>query len=82
MSNQVQFIRQTAAVLMACGLIASLLPGPAAEGTWSDEEIVEPDWDQEMDSWWGPRRVINLTPGGHALYGSHGSYVALVEIAD
>jgi hypothetical protein len=30
MSNQRQFIRQTAAVVMACGLIVSLLPGLAA----------------------------------------------------
>ena len=30
MPNQNQFVRQTAAVLMACGLIASLLPGFAA----------------------------------------------------
>jgi hypothetical protein len=29
MPNQVQFVRRTAAVLMACGLIASLLPGLA-----------------------------------------------------
>ena len=50
--------------------------GGTAEVTWSDEEIVEPDWNQEMDHWWGPRRVIELTPG------SHGSYVALVEVVD
>ena len=30
MSNQNQFVRQTAAVLLACGLIVSLLPGFAA----------------------------------------------------
>jgi hypothetical protein len=30
MSNQCQFIRQTAAVLLACGLVASLLPSSAA----------------------------------------------------
>jgi hypothetical protein len=30
MPNQFQCVRQTAAVLMACGLIASLLPGFAA----------------------------------------------------
>ncbi len=47
-----------------------------AAGNWSDEEIIEPDWDQEMDHWWGPRRVINLTPSGN------GSYVALVEVVD
>lgn len=46
------------------------------EAAWSDEEIIELEWDQEMDRWWGPRRVINLTPT------DHGSYVALVEIAD
>jgi hypothetical protein len=31
MSNQCQFIRRTGAVLMAFGLIASLLPGFAAQ---------------------------------------------------
>ena len=40
MSNQCQFIRQTAAVLMACGLIASLLPGLAAA--------------DKADNQWGP----------------------------
>ena len=37
MSNHIQFIRQSAAVLMACGLIASLLPGfGAAQGHGGD----------------------------------------------
>ena len=40
MSNRCQFTRQTAAVLMACGLIASLLPGFAAA--------------DKADNQWGP----------------------------
>ena len=38
MSNLRQFVRQTAAVLMACGLIASLLPGFAAAQDLSTRE--------------------------------------------
>jgi len=38
MSNQRQLVRQTAAVLMACGLIASLLPGCAATQDLSTPE--------------------------------------------
>ncbi len=40
MSNQSQFIRRTSAVLMACGLVVSLLPGFAAADT--------------ADNQWGP----------------------------
>jgi beta-fructofuranosidase len=41
MSNQRQVIRQTAAVLVACGLIISLLPGFAAEpGSLLDKTLV------------------------------------------
>ncbi|MBM4028171.1 MAG: hypothetical protein FJ280_22675, partial [Planctomycetes bacterium] len=47
MSNQCQFIRQTAAVLMACGLIASLLPGLASAG--SIETHVAPTGDDAGD---------------------------------
>ncbi|TVS13250.1 MAG: hypothetical protein EA424_21765, partial [Planctomycetaceae bacterium] len=38
MSNQCQFIRQSAAVLLAFGLIASLLPGFAAAQDLSAQE--------------------------------------------
>ena len=38
MSNQSQFIRQSAAVLMACGLMASPLPGFATAQDWSTQE--------------------------------------------
>ncbi len=37
MSNQVQFVRRTAAVMLACGLIASLLPGLAAAQDMSNQ---------------------------------------------
>jgi hypothetical protein len=38
MTNKIKFIRQTAAVLMACGFIASLLPGFAAAQNLSAQE--------------------------------------------
>ena len=38
MLNHIQFLRQTAAVLLACGLIVSLLPGLAAAQDLSTQE--------------------------------------------
>lgn len=43
MSNEGQFVRRTAAVLMACGLIASLLPGFAAAQDGSAQALPERD---------------------------------------
>ena len=45
---------------------------------WSDEEIIEPRWDQfdANNHWWGPQRIITLDPGNHR------SYVAIVRVIE
>ena len=45
--------------------------------TWSEEVIIEPEWDNfDGTSWWGPQRIITLAPGNHR------SYVAIVKVLD
>ncbi len=45
--------------------------------TWSEEEIIEPVWDNfDGTDWWGPQRIITLAPGNHR------SYVAIVKVLD
>ena len=44
---------------------------------WSDEEIIEPQWDNyDGTDWWGPQRIITLAPNNHR------SYVAVVRVLD
>jgi hypothetical protein len=69
MPNQIHFVRQTAAVLMACGLIASLLPGFAAAQGGANKPpltgrteaapyvIFEDDFDSDSD---GPMALCQL----------------------
>lgn len=48
-----------------------------AAHTWSDEIIAEPKWDNfDGTDWWGPQRIITLTPKDHR------SYVAVVKVLD
>jgi hypothetical protein len=45
--------------------------------SWSDEEIIEPVWDNyDGSSWWGPQRILTLTPGNHR------TYVAVIRVID
>ncbi len=45
--------------------------------TWSDEEIIEPTWDNyDGTDWWGPQRIITLAPKDHR------SYVALIRVIE
>lgn len=45
--------------------------------SWSEEEIVEPQWDQhDGTSWWGPQRILTLAPANHR------SYIALVRVIE
>ncbi len=45
--------------------------------SWSEEERIEPKWDQyDGTSWWGPQRVITVTPANHR------SYIALVRVIE
>lgn len=43
--------------------------------TWSEEQIMEAKWDNfEGTDWWGPNRIITLTPKDHR------SYLAIVKV--
>jgi hypothetical protein len=53
MSNQRQFIRRTAAVLMACGLIASLLLGLAVAQDQSAKPNILWIYFEDMNPWFG-----------------------------
>ena len=45
--------------------------------TWSEEEIIEPQWDNyDGSDWWGPQRIITLTPKDHR------SYVAVIKVLE
>jgi hypothetical protein len=45
--------------------------------SWSEEEIVEPKWDQhDGTSWWGPQRILTLAPANHR------SYIALIRVIE
>ncbi len=45
--------------------------------TWSEEEIVEPVWDDfDGTDWWGPQRIMTLAPPNHR------SYVAVIQVID
>lgn len=45
--------------------------------TWSDEEIMEPVWDDfDGTDWWGPQRIITLIPDDHR------SYVAVIKVLE
>ncbi len=45
--------------------------------TWSEEETIEPVWDNfDGTDWWGPQRIITLTPK------EHGSYVAILKVIE
>ena len=45
--------------------------------TWSDEEIIEPEWNNfDGTDWWGPQRIITLAPRNHR------SYVAIVKVVN
>ena len=44
---------------------------------WSEEEIVEPVWDDfDGTDWWGPQRILTLAPGNHR------SYVAVIKVIE
>ncbi|MDZ7725921.1 MAG: hypothetical protein U5R06_24640 [candidate division KSB1 bacterium] len=46
-----------------------------AARTWSEETIIEPEWDHfDGTDWWGPQRILTLTPKDHR------SYVAVVQV--
>jgi hypothetical protein len=69
MSNQLQFARQTAAALLAFGLIASLLPGLAVAQDLSTRESLEKDWEwvrEQPGEWQWKDGVLRLRtqPGG------------------
>jgi hypothetical protein len=45
--------------------------------SWSDEEIIEPVWDDfDGTDWWGPQRILTLAPGNHR------SYVAVINVIE
>ena len=45
--------------------------------TWSEEEIIQPQWDNyDGSDWWGPQRIITLTPKDHR------SYVAVIKVLE
>ncbi len=45
--------------------------------TWSEEEIIQPEWDNyDGTHWWGPQRIITLTPPDHR------SYVAVLKVIE
>jgi len=45
--------------------------------SWSEEEIVEPVWDNfDGTDWWGPQRILTLAPGNHR------SYVAVIKVIE
>ncbi len=45
--------------------------------TWNDEKIIEPAWDNhDGTDWWGPQRILTLTPKDHR------SYVAVVKVLE
>ncbi|TVQ88154.1 MAG: hypothetical protein EA393_09585, partial [Bacteroidetes bacterium] len=45
--------------------------------TWSEEEIIEPQWDNyDGSDSWGPQRIITLTPKDHR------SYVAVIKVLE
>ena len=45
--------------------------------SWSEEEIIEPTWDNfDGTDWWGPQRVLTLVPS------NHGSYVAVINVIE
>jgi hypothetical protein len=42
---------------------------------WSDEQIMEAEWDNfDGTDWWGPQRILTFTPKDHR------SYVAIVKV--
>lgn len=44
---------------------------------WSEEEIVEPVWDNfDGTDWWGPQRILTLAPNNHR------SYVAVIRVIE
>lgn len=44
---------------------------------WVKEEVLEPEWDNfDGTDWWGPQRIITLTPKDHR------SYVAIVKVIE
>lgn len=45
--------------------------------SWSDEVIIEPEWNNfDGTDWWGPQRIITLAPPNHR------SYVAVVRVVE
>ena len=42
-------------------------------GEWETEETIELDWSKGVSSWWGPDRVLVLTPD------DFDSYVVIIE---
>ena len=45
--------------------------------SWSEEEIVEPVWDDfDGTNWWGPQRILTLAPNNHR------SYVAVITVLE
>jgi len=42
-------------------------------GEWANEETIKIDWTKEVSSWWGPERVLVLTPE------DENSYIAIIE---
>jgi regulation of enolase protein 1 (concanavalin A-like superfamily) len=69
MRNHTQFVRQTAAVLLAFGLITSLLPGFLAAQDLSTRESLDKDWEwvrEEPQEWQWKDGVLRLRtqPGG------------------
>jgi hypothetical protein len=45
--------------------------------TWSDEQVLEAEWDNiDGSDWWGPQRVLTITTKDHR------SYVAVVKVLE
>ena len=82
--NHPEGLEQHLDVLAACGgnyirnTMSSRNPGnPWASLRWSEEEIIEPKWDQyDGNDWWGPQRIITLDPGNHR------SYLAIIRVLE